>query len=174
MWAVANDHIEPDTKDWTWVLDHPCPEGGLDAVALAVEDLPLLLEGTTRSRSDVLGRDDVRERPGSGVWAPLEYAAHVRDVHQVFDERLRLMLSQDGPHVADRDQDETAPTAGPCALTAASSPSRPWGATTSTTPCTTCGTCGDEAGVGALCLDGGVTEHPDPCRPSLAAYDVRR
>jgi hypothetical protein len=22
--------IIPDTKDWTWVLDRPCPECGLD------------------------------------------------------------------------------------------------------------------------------------------------
>ena len=23
--------IEPDTKDWTWVLDRPCPECGFEA-----------------------------------------------------------------------------------------------------------------------------------------------
>lgn len=24
--------IEPDTKDWTWVLDRPCPECGFEAL----------------------------------------------------------------------------------------------------------------------------------------------
>ena len=27
--------IEPDTKDWTWVLERPCPECGFDAAAVA-------------------------------------------------------------------------------------------------------------------------------------------
>jgi len=31
--------IEPDTKDWTWVLERPCPECGFDATAIAVTEL---------------------------------------------------------------------------------------------------------------------------------------
>ena len=31
--------ITPDTKDWTWVLDRPCPECGYDASTVAVADL---------------------------------------------------------------------------------------------------------------------------------------
>jgi len=31
--------ITPDTKDWTWVLDKPCPECGYDASTVAVADL---------------------------------------------------------------------------------------------------------------------------------------
>jgi hypothetical protein len=27
----------PDTKDWSWVVRHPCPECGLDATAFTVE-----------------------------------------------------------------------------------------------------------------------------------------
>jgi hypothetical protein len=99
---------EPDTKDWTWVLDRPCPDCGLDARSLRVEDLPALLGGTTRRWSDALGRPDARERPSPAVWSPLEYGAHVRDVHVLFAERVRLMLEEDGPHFASWDQDATA------------------------------------------------------------------
>lgn len=42
------------------------------------------------------------------MWSALEYACHVRDVFRVFDARLALMLSQQGPHFANWDQDEAA------------------------------------------------------------------
>jgi len=29
----------PDDKDWTWVLDTPCPECGFDAVAIKATDV---------------------------------------------------------------------------------------------------------------------------------------
>ena len=31
---MTREPIEPDTKDWTWVLDRPCPECGFDATSL--------------------------------------------------------------------------------------------------------------------------------------------
>ena len=105
---MTSDPIEPDTKDWTWVLQRPCPDCGYDGSRLTTEDLPALLEETTGDWSEVLGGDAVRARPRPDVWSPLEYAAHVRDVHRVFAERLRLMLAEDGPRFASWDQDETA------------------------------------------------------------------
>ena len=56
----------------------------------------------------MLARDDVASRPATGVWSPLEYACHVRDVCRVFGGRLQLMLEQDDPAFPDWDQDETA------------------------------------------------------------------
>ena len=100
--------VEPDTKDWTWVLDRACPDCGFDAAALVTEDLPALLDESTGRWSDVLGRDDVRDRPRPGVWSPLEYGAHVRDVHRVFADRVRLMLVEDGPRFPNWDQDDAA------------------------------------------------------------------
>jgi hypothetical protein len=32
--------VEPDIKDWTWVIDRPCPECGFDASTLALTDVP--------------------------------------------------------------------------------------------------------------------------------------
>ena len=52
--------------------------------------------------------DGARTRPRPDVWSPTEYAAHVRDVHLIFAERVRLMLVEDEPTFANWDQDITA------------------------------------------------------------------
>ena len=74
--------ITPDTKDWTWVLDRPCPQCGLVAADVPVTGCRRRC-ATTPPRSprrwagaDV--RDPAARRPGRS----LEYACHVRDVHR--------------------------------------------------------------------------------------------
>jgi hypothetical protein len=99
---------EPDTKDWTWVLERPCFECGFDPSAQALGDLPRLVHDTAMTWSDVLARADVGVRPAPDVWSPLEYACHVRDVHVLFAQRLRAMLDEDEPTFANWDQDATA------------------------------------------------------------------
>ena len=108
MGATGRDAIVPDTKDWTWTLDRPCPECGFDAAAVAPESIAGLVTELTAPWPAVLLRDDVATRPAPGVWSPLEYACHVRDVCRVFGGRVRLMVGQDGPTFPDWDQDETA------------------------------------------------------------------
>lgn len=100
--------IEPDTKDWTWVLDRPCADCGFDPAVVHAPDLPDLIHDNTRSWYDVLDRADVAVRPDDATWSPLEYSAHVRDVHRVFAERIALMLDQDAPTFANWDQDRAA------------------------------------------------------------------
>jgi hypothetical protein len=58
--------------------------------------------------SDVLAGPDARERPAPDVWSALEYGCHVRDVHVLFAQRVRLMLDEDEPTFANWDQDATA------------------------------------------------------------------
>jgi hypothetical protein len=100
--------IEPDTKDWTWVLNSPCPECGFDPADVAREDLADLMHENTRGWYGALDGPDAAVRPVPNVWSPLEYACHVRDVHRLFAERLTLMLEQDDPLWANWDQDATA------------------------------------------------------------------
>ena len=100
--------IEPDRKDWTWVLDRPCPECGFDATALRRDDLPVLVRETAGRWREALAKDDCAVRPADNIWSPLEYACHVRDVHSVFDERVRRMLTETDPAFASWDQDVTA------------------------------------------------------------------
>ncbi|WP_206062810.1 DinB family protein [Nocardioides piscis] len=100
--------LEPDTKDWTWVIDRACPECGFDPHAQSLADVPRLLHDTAMVFSQVLRRPGVRERPAPETWSPLEYACHVRDVHRIFGERVELILSQDVPVFANWDQDQAA------------------------------------------------------------------
>lgn len=103
--AVA---ITPDTKDWTWVLERPCPECGFTAGAVELERVAGLLRENAEAWQRVLARPDVAERPDEHHWSPLEYACHVRDVFVLYDERLRLMLEESDPTFANWDQDATA------------------------------------------------------------------
>lgn len=100
--------IIPDTKDWTWVLQHPCPECGFDAAGVDFALIPRLVQDNAARWQLVLQRTDVATRPDDQTWSPLEYAAHVRDVFRLFDERLALMLTEDDPVFPDWDQDATA------------------------------------------------------------------
>ena len=103
-----SDAIEPDTKDWTWVLEEPCPECGFRAEEVVPAEIPTTVRGHVQRWVDVLARSDVAERPRPGTWSPLEYACHVRDVYRVFGERVRLMLDEDRPTFANWDQDASA------------------------------------------------------------------
>jgi hypothetical protein len=100
--------ITPDTKDWTWVLEAPCPECGFDARAVAAADVATRVRATVPLWLDVLARSDAAIRPRPDAWSPTEYACHVRDVHRLYTQRLALMLEQDDPHFANWDQDVAA------------------------------------------------------------------
>jgi hypothetical protein len=100
--------IAPDTKDWTWVLERACPDCGFDPAAVDPAQLPALIHDNTRGWYGALDHADALVRPTPEVWSRLEYACHVRDVHLLFAERVRLMLEQDDPVFANWDQDATA------------------------------------------------------------------
>ncbi|RWZ51074.1 DinB family protein [Labedella phragmitis] len=100
--------IIPDTKNWTWVLEESCTDCGLDTRAVAFTEIPALVRENADAWPAVLERAGVRERPDEDTWSPLEYAAHVRDVFRIFDERFRLTLTEDDPTFANWDQDATA------------------------------------------------------------------
>ena len=98
----------PDDKDWTWVLERPCPECGFDASTLDHGTIAGMIRTNAATWHTVLARPDVRDRPEPAVWSPLEYACHVRDVLRVYLGRLERMLTEDDPHYANWDQDATA------------------------------------------------------------------
>lgn len=101
---------EPDEKDWTFVLDRPCPECGYVSGEIDHHRLPDLVLAAAAPWAEVLTRREVRVRPAPQVWSPLEYACHVRDVLRVFAGRVELLRTQDGPLFANWDQDEAAIT----------------------------------------------------------------
>jgi hypothetical protein len=100
--------IVPDTKDWTWVLQRPCPECRFDAQSFPREQIGGMVRDNAAEWREVLACADAAKRPDPQTWSPVEYACHVRDVHRLYDERLRLMLTEDNPLFANWDQDATA------------------------------------------------------------------
>jgi hypothetical protein len=108
------DDIEPDTKNWTWVLERPCLECGFDASTLDPTTVATLLRANAEAWVSLLSDPDptVRVRPRPDKWSTLEYGCHVRDVCLIFGQRLALMMSQDDPLFDNWDQDATALTDG--------------------------------------------------------------
>ena len=100
--------ITPDTKDWTWVLQRPCPECGFDSTTFAPPKVSAMIRENAAAWLEVLASGGVERRPSDDVWSALEYGCHVRDVYRVCLVRLQLMLSEDGPVFANWDQDATA------------------------------------------------------------------
>src|SRR5580658_4581177 len=102
--------IAPDTKDWTWVLERPCPECGFDAASVPPADVANRIRDAADRWAAILGgpRDVLQIRSRDDRWSPLEYGCHVRDVFVLFDRRLVLMLAEDHPTFDNWDQDATA------------------------------------------------------------------
>lgn len=100
--------IEPDTKNWTWVLERPCPDCAFDASTIDVEATGAAVRDIAAEWGSVLERDDLTSRPSPSVWSPAEYGCHVRDVFDLFDRRLALMLTDDDAQFENWDQDQTA------------------------------------------------------------------
>ena len=102
------DAIDPDTKDWTWVLDRPCPECGFDAAAVHSPAVGERIRADAAEWERRLLEPGATTRQRPTVWSTLEYGCHVRDVHRIFDHRVQLMLNEDAPQFPNWDQDETA------------------------------------------------------------------
>ena len=107
--SLAGVEPQPDTKDWTWTLSRRCPQCGLAAGEIELSEIPQRAFVAAEEWVQILRSSPaVVQRPRPDVWSPLEYGAHVRDVHRVFDSRLARMLAEDGPTFDNWDQDRTA------------------------------------------------------------------
>ncbi len=98
-----------DTKDWTWTTRLRCPECGLQAGDVGMDELAEQVEAAAAEWVQILTQNPASDRrPAPVVWSPLEYGAHVRDVLALYDARLVLMLVEDNPTFENWDQDEAA------------------------------------------------------------------
>lgn len=104
--------VDPDVKDWTWVLQRACPECGFDAGDVPGPQVAGWVREKAACWPAVCARANVRDRPEPQVWSPLEYACHVRDVCRVFESRVSLMLSQVDPAFESWNQDTAAMAGG--------------------------------------------------------------
>ena len=90
------------------MLRRPCPECGLDTSSVTRADIPAMIRVNAAAWQEPLAAPDAARRPLPGKWSPLEYGCHVRDVFQLYHDRLGLMLTEDDPLYPNWDQDETA------------------------------------------------------------------
>ena len=100
--------LEPDTKDWTWVLDRPCDECGFDASAYDRPAIPRAFRKNAHVWFALLADPAAGERSRPDRWSTLEYACHVHDVHQIYHDRVSQMLAEDDPLFDNWDQDRSA------------------------------------------------------------------
>ncbi|HEY3528015.1 MAG TPA: methyltransferase domain-containing protein [Nocardioides sp.] len=100
--------LQPDTKDWTWVLDRPCDECGFDAASFDRHAIPRAFRTNAQVWFALLADPSVAERTRPDRWSTLEYACHVHDVHQIYHDRVSQMLADDDPLFENWDQDRSA------------------------------------------------------------------
>src|SRR5699024_4690192 len=99
--------ITPDTRDWADVLEAGCPDCGFTGTE-DVTAVPATITEAVETWQKVLTRDDVSIRRTPGRWSDLEYAAHMRDVLDLFRRRTELMLTETAPTLDNFDADAVA------------------------------------------------------------------
>lgn len=95
---------DPSGEGWQWtrIQTDRCPQCGLHPAAdppaslgrtalVAAADWRVFLAEANRVR--------LRTSPRPGVWSPLQYGAHSRDMLQVFGDRILLAVAEDNPVV---------------------------------------------------------------------------
>lgn len=90
------------------MLQRPCPECGLAASGIEIDQLGPLIRRAVPRWEAALARPGAAVRPRPDRWSVSEYGAHVRDVFRIFGQRLALMLRESDPAFANWDQDATA------------------------------------------------------------------
>ena len=99
--------IEPDTRDWADVLETGCADCGFTGD----EDVSAIagyVSASAETWTEVLTRPSAGIRARSDRWSDVEYAAHVRDILDLFRERTRLIVSQPAPTLPNFDGDAVA------------------------------------------------------------------
>ncbi|MBO0729093.1 MAG: DinB family protein [Acidimicrobiaceae bacterium] len=89
-------------EGWEWprIQRDPCPQCGDHPAALPPEGLgPRALELAAAWQAFLAEADEtyLRTSPAPGVFSPIQYGAHVRDILRVYGDRMVLGLSEDNP-----------------------------------------------------------------------------
>lgn len=101
------NEIEPDTRDWADVLEAGCPECGFTGHE-DVTSVPDFATASAETWNEVLTRPNARGRTQPDRWSDVEYAAHVRDILDLFRERTHLIITQESPTLPNFDGDAVA------------------------------------------------------------------
>jgi hypothetical protein len=98
-------------EGWQWARAQTdcCPQCGLHPAGTERDTLGgELLESAAGWRAFLMNADEVylRTVPGPGIFSPMQYAAHVRDIQRVYGDRILLMLDEDSPVFPQLNPDE--------------------------------------------------------------------
>jgi len=86
-----------------------CDECGFEYEDVTAAEVPERLRQGARALAGLL-TGEVRRRPAEGVWSPLEYGCHVRDMIDTQRYRIELALREDCPTFAPMGRDELVVT----------------------------------------------------------------
>lgn len=91
-------------EGWQWhrIQHEPCPQCGDYPASVppsALGELAVERAGQWREFLTTTDEHQLRHIPEPGVFSPLQYAAHVRDIIRVYTDRMILGLDQDAPTV---------------------------------------------------------------------------
>ncbi len=88
--------------DWVRIQADPCPQCGQDPARIPDDELGAAgIEEATAWHGflSTAAPQVLRTHPAPGVYSPMEYAVHVRDMYRVFGDRILLAVEQDNPSV---------------------------------------------------------------------------
>jgi hypothetical protein len=100
-------------EGWQWARAQTdeCPQCGLQPGAMDHQVLGgelMVLASSWRTFLHAADDTYLRTNPAPGVFSPIQYGAHVRDIQRVYGDRILLMLREDNPVFPQFNPDEDA------------------------------------------------------------------
>jgi DinB superfamily len=110
---TLDDYRRERGEGWQWARAQAerCPQCGEDASSIDHAQLAdALVEAASAWRTFLTGADEeyLRAIPGPGIFSPMQYGAHVRDIQRVYGDRILLMVREESPVFPQFNPDETA------------------------------------------------------------------
>lgn len=110
---TLDDYRRERGEGWQWARAQTerCPQCGEDPSSIEYALLgDALLEAAAAWRTFLHEADDgyLRTIPGPGIFSPIQYGAHVRDIQRVYGDRILLMLHEENPVFPQFNPDESA------------------------------------------------------------------
>jgi DinB family protein len=108
-----DDYRRERGEGWQWARAQTerCPQCGEDASSIDHAQLGDALLGAAGAwRTFLMSADEqyLRAIPGPGIFSPMQYGAHVRDIQRVYGDRILLMVREESPVFSQFNPDEAA------------------------------------------------------------------
>jgi hypothetical protein len=109
---TLDDYRRERGEGWQWARaqSERCPQCGENPASMDRALLgSALLQSASNWRSFLVDADEgyLRTIPAPGVFSPIQYGAHVRDIQRVYGDRILLMLHENSPVFPQFNPDET-------------------------------------------------------------------